>query len=153
MARVVAFSATYDPPSFIAEALGSGSDYLIPGGLPLDIASVPAGTDGKKILKAGAIVNRLWANRANTKFKLWTGVGTPETLEDFFIVPFDAPLNQWFAASGNDLSNSEPACNGLRHGIMLWENRLPAYYQALTESLKIQIRAKYIMLLWRKVTP
>jgi hypothetical protein len=141
MAKIAAMTSPEFFPDFLAQPIGSGTDCLIPAGLPIDLTSITADSSGNKNIQAGAIVNRLWANRSNGAFKLWTGTGSPEALEEFYIVPFPVM----------DLANTEAACNGLRHGTLIYEDRLPQYFQALSEALKNQIRAKYQMIVSRKV--
>lgn len=143
MAKITPLSTAKFLPAFIAEPLKSGTDHLMPAGLPLDLASITADAMGKKNIEAGAIVNRLFAQKASGLFKLWTGTGTPDALEEFYIVPF-AVMN---------LENTEAACNGLRPGTLIYEDRLPAYYQALSAALKAQIGAKYQIIFARKVAP
>lgn len=143
MAKITPLSTAKFLPAFIAEPLKSGTDHLMPAGLPLDLASITADAAGLKNIEAGAIVNRLFAQKASGLFKLWVGTGTPDALEEFYLVPFAAM----------DLANTEAACNGLRPGTLIYEDRLPAYYQALTPALKAQIGAKYQMIFARKVAP
>lgn len=146
MAKVSALTQGGYAPDFLAEPLGSGSDHLIPAGLPVDTTSITP-VDGKYPIEAGAIVNRLWANQTTQKFKLWTGAGTPEALEEFYIVPFAVD-----DLTGVDIqSTGESACNGLRWQTMIYEDRLPASYQAISTGLKATIRGKYQMIVSRKV--
>lgn len=143
MAKVTPMSSAMFLPAFIAEPIKSGTDLLMPAGFPLDLASITADAAGKKNIEAGAIINRLFAQKANGLFKLWTGTGTPDALEEFYIVPFAVM----------DLANTEAACNGLRSGTLIYEDRLPAYYQALSAALKATIGARYQMIFARKVAP
>jgi hypothetical protein len=151
MAKITAVTTPTFLPAFLAEPIGSGSDHLVPAGLPLDTASITA-VSGIKSIAAGAIINRLWANQqaagALGKFKLWDGTSTPEALEEFYIVPFAV---EDLEGTGPSLSTGEAACNGLRWQTMLYEDRLPAYYQALSAALKLIIRGKYQMIVARKV--
>lgn len=133
MAKISALTTPLFPPAFLAEPIGSGSDHLIPAGLPLDLATIVADAKGMKNITAGAVVNRLWANQTAGLFKLWDGTGTPDALEEFYIVPFTVM----------DLANTEAACNGLRWQTLIFEDRLPAYYQALSAAVKLPIRSKY----------
>lgn len=151
MAKIVALTVPQFPPAFLAESIGSGTDCLIPGGLPIDTASITADAKGLKSIEAGAIVNRLWANQALGKFKLWDGTGTPEALEEFYIVPFSVENLEGISSIASAPPTGESACNGLRWGTMIYEDRLPAYYQALSASLKATIRGKYQMIIARKV--
>lgn len=146
MAKVSSLTQGGYAPDFLAEPMGSGSDHLIPAGLPIDITSITP-VDGKHSIEAGAIVNRLWANQTTQKFKLWTGTGTPEALEEFYIVPF--AVND--LAGVDATSTGERACNGLRWNTMIYEDRLPASYQTMTAAQKLTIRGKYQMIVSRKV--
>lgn len=154
MAKITAVTSPTFTPDFLAEPIGSGSDHLVPAGLPLDIASVTA-VAGIKSIMAGAIINRLWANQvaagATGKFKFWDGTGTPEALEEFYIVPFDVIDLEGLRSDWPPLPTGEAGCNGLRWQTMLYEDRLPAYYQALSAALKLIIRNKYQMIVARKV--
>ena len=146
MAKVSSLTMSGYAPDFLAESIGSGFDHLLPAGVPLDLTSIPV-VDGKQSIEAGAIINRLWSLQTTGKFKLWTGTGTPDALEEFYIVPFAV----------NDLAGisieatGEAACNALRWNTLLYEDRLPAYYQALSAPLKLTIRGKYQMIVGRKV--
>lgn len=146
MAKVSSVTLPTFLPDFLAEPIGSGSDHLVPAGVPLDLATVPT-VDGKKSIAAGALINRLWANQAAGKFKLWDGTGTPEALEEFYIVPFAvADL-----AGVDKASTGEASCNALRWQTMIFEDRLPAVYQALSTGQKANFRNKYQMIVARKV--
>ena len=151
MAKITTLTTPSFPPAFIAESIGSGTDCLIPAGLPIDLTSIVADATGKKNIIAGAIVNRLWANQATGKFKNWDGTGTPDALEEFYIVPFDVLNLDGLAGDLMAPPTGEAACNGLRWMTMIYEDRLPAYYQALTPALKLPIRGKYQMIKARVV--
>lgn len=140
MAKFVAWTVPSYPPAFIAEPIGSGTDHLIAAGLPVDPTNIVADpATGFKNIAAGAVINRSYANRnLGLPFLVWDGV---VPLEEFYIVPF----------SVTDLVGREAACNGLRWQTLIYEDRLPASFQALTETLKLQFRAKYQMILARKV--
>lgn len=146
MAKISAVTLSGFLPDFLAESVRCGTDRLIPAGLPLDLTSIPV-VDGKQDIQAGAIVNRLWSLQATGKFKLWTGTGTPDALEEFFIVPFAV---EDLAGLAKD-KTGEAACNGLRWGTLIYEDRLPDYYQALSAALRVPIRDKYQMIVSRKV--
>jgi hypothetical protein len=154
MARITAVNAPTFSPDFLAEPIKSGTDCLIPAGLPLDIASITA-VGGIKSIAAGAIVNRLWANQQGAgtlgKFKLWDGTGTPEALEEFYIVPFAVTDLEGVRSDMPPLPTGEAACNALRWGVMIYEDRLPAYYQSLSAALRLPIRNRYQMIAARKV--
>jgi hypothetical protein len=153
MAKITAITTPTFLPDFLAETIGSGTDHLIPAGLPVDVGSITA-VNGIKSIAAGAIVNRLWANQQGAgalgKFKLWDGTGTPEALEEFYIVPF-AVEDLEGVRSDMPLPTGEAACNALRWNTLIYEDRLPAYYQALSATLKATIRGKYQMIVARKV--
>lgn len=146
MAKVSAVTQAGYLPDFLAESIGSGTDHLIPAGLPLDLTSIPV-VEGKQDIQAGAIINRLWALQTTGKFKLWTGTGTPDALEEFYFVAF--PVED-LAGIAKD-KTGEAACNGLRWQTMIYEDRLPDYYQALTAAQKLPIRSKYQLIVSRKV--
>jgi hypothetical protein len=150
MARITATTTPTFLPDFLAEPIKSGTDCLIPAGIPLDLASITA-ANGIKSIAAGAIVNRLWANQATGKFKFWDGTGTPDALEEFYIVPFPVMDLEGVRSETMPLPTGEAACNALRWGVMIYEDRLPAYYQALSAALKATIRGKYQMIAARKV--
>lgn len=154
MAKITAVTTPTFLPDFLAESIGSGTDCLIPAGLPVDVASVTA-VSGIKSIAAGAIVNRLWANQQGVgalgKFKLWDGTGTPDALEEFYIVPFAVVDLEGAQGLTFPLPTGEAACNGLRWQTLIYEDRLPAYYQALSVALKNTIRNKYQMIVARKV--
>lgn len=154
MARITAVNTPTFLPDFLAEPIKSGTDCLIPAGIPLDIASITA-VGGIKSIAAGAIVNRLWANQQGVgalgKFKLWDGTGTPDALEEFYIVPFAVADLEGVRSDMPPLPTGEAACNALRWGVMIYEDRLPAYYQSLSAALKLTIRGKYQMIAARKV--
>lgn len=146
MAKVSSLTTSGYAPDFLAESIGSGFDHLLPAGIPLDLTSIPV-VDGKQSIEAGAIVNRLWTLQTTGKFKLWTGTGTPDALEEFYIVPFAVDDLAGIAIE----ATGEAACNALRWNTLLYEDRLPAYYQALSPALKLPIRGKYQMIVGRKV--
>lgn len=145
MAKVSSVTLPTFSIEFLAESLGSGFDHLVPAGVPLDLTSItPVG--GVHSIEAGAIINRLWANQTTQAFKLWT-TASSEALEEFYIVP-------WAVAdlAGIDkTATGERACNALRWQTMLYEDRLPASYQALTAPQKLLVRQKYQMIVSRKV--
>jgi hypothetical protein len=148
MARISGLTLPEYQPDFLAESLGSGTDSLIPGGLPLDITTVPL-VNGKRVLQAGSIVNRLFATdptAAPLPFKYWNNAST-DALQDFYFVAF-----QLDDASGVDASsNADPGCIGIRDGIMIYEDRLPAYWAAVDAAKKAIVRQKYTLLTSRRV--
>jgi hypothetical protein len=145
MAKISAVTLPSFSIEFLAESIGSGFDHLVPAGVPLDLTSITP-VDGKHSIEAGAIINRLWANQTTQGFKLWT-TASAEALEEFYIVPFAVDD----LAGIDKKATGERACNALRWQTMLYEDRLPASYQALTVAQKVLVRAKYQMIVSRKV--
>ena len=146
------------PPDFIAEGIGSGTDCLLPGGVPIDVATVPtvSGPNGIaiKTLAAGSIVNRIASVRQNYgPFKVWPPAsGTPEALIDFYLVAFTVTDIEGLSLTPQTLlSSGDPGCNVLRPGTLIYEDRLPPYFALLAETDKEKIRDKYPMLLARRV--
>lgn len=148
MARVSGLTLPEYPPDIMAESLGSGTDCLIPGGLPLDITSLPL-VNGERLLQHGSIVNRLYPTDPTLPplpFKYWNNASA-DALQDFFFVVF-----QIDDASGiKKDSNADPGCSALRYGTMIYEDRLPTYWAAVDAAKKLIVRQRYTLLISRKV--
>lgn len=148
MARISPLTLPEFHPDIFAESVGSGTDHLVPGGLPLDVTTVPL-VNGKRLLQAGSIVNRaaiIDPTLPLPPYKYWNNASV-EPLEDFLMVAFTID-----DVSGVEKkSNADPGCNGVRPNTLIYEDRLPSYWAALTASKKTQIRQKYHMIFSRKV--
>lgn len=143
MAKVGALTPPEYPPDILAQPIGSGHDSLVPGGVPLDVASVPI-VNGYRLLHAGAIVNRLIPTDPTLPllpYKYWNNASA-DPLQDFFFVAMQIDD----AAGLLKDSNGDPGCTVYRYGVMIYQDRLPTYWAAVDAAKKAIVAQRYLLL-------
>lgn len=116
----------FDQPAWSAEQLTP--EKLMPGGSRLVTAEFAANADGARWVESGRLVGRTFAERtAGNGF----GVADVAADEEIFITAFDV-LD----------CNKNPDVTLLRHGTLIYEDKLPIWATA-TAPQKAKIRALY----------